>query len=85
MADTRHDVVTDWDVTPTLKPYGRTCQCSGCSLYFTGVTPFDRHFMGIGKRCRTPEEMLAIGMTANKHGVWATGTSKRQHDAENEE
>lgn len=82
MTTTRQDVVIDWDVTPVLKPGGRTCECTVCGLFFTGVTPFDRHFLGEGKRCRTPQEMLSIGMTSNRHGVWSTGTSKRQHDSE---
>lgn len=51
----------------------RTCQCSMCDLYFAGPTVFDKHFKNMAYQCRTPEEMEAIGMTQNEHGLWSWG------------
>lgn len=75
----------DTDVKPELRTGSRTCQCTGCSLYFSGVEPFDRHHIKDREDgdviCRTPTEMLAIGMEVGKWGVWKTGQSKKQLEA----
>ncbi len=58
---------------PILKVGGRVCECTQCGLFFAGVGPFDRHLVGWG--CRTLEQMQAVGMAANVHGVWQMGVS----------
>jgi hypothetical protein len=72
----------DTDVKPELRVGGRTCQCAECELFFTGVYPFDLHLAteddNQDLRCLTPDEMRALGMTTNKHGVWQRGTAHRR-------
>lgn len=75
----------DREAKPVLKLHSPMCECAECGAFFLGVGAFDRHSLGLGERCRTAEEMLAIGMAVNRHGVWNKGTSKRQHDADSEE
>ncbi len=50
------------------------CQCAGCREYFNSTAAFDKHRTGHGaeRRCRTPEEMRAIGMSQNPQGWWVT-------------
>jgi hypothetical protein len=73
------------DTRAELRVGTRTCQCSGCGLFFTGVWPFDRHLVtdeeGGEPLCQTPEEMQQIGMVANKYGVWQYGQSKKLLEA----
>lgn len=73
----------DWDAKPELRVGGQTCECAGCGLFFTGVKPFDRHQLDDdnGVICRTETQMLAIGMVANKHGVWSYGIPKKIAEA----
>jgi len=50
-------------------------QCRGCDQYFNSNKAFDKHRVGKvghGRRCRTPEEMMAKGMSLNKAGFWIT-------------
>ena len=50
-------------------------QCPGCDHYFNSNTAFDMHRTGkhgVNRRCRTPEEMIARGMSVNKDGFWIT-------------
>lgn len=52
---------------------GRRNQCQGCKAYFNSNTPFDMHRTGdygVDRRCRTPEEMLGLGMSLNADGFW---------------
>lgn len=81
MADVEfHIKAMDTDVKAELKVGGRTCECTGCHHFFTGLAPFDRHQIS-GEDdvyCRTPDEMRAIGMVQNKHRVWQYGQSKEQ-------
>jgi len=52
---------------------GRRNQCQGCKEYFNSDRPFDKHRIGehgVNRRCRTPEEMIALGMSLNKDGFW---------------
>lgn len=54
---------------------GQRNQCRGCSQYFNSNTAFDKHRhgkVGHGRRCLTPEEMMAKGMSLNKAGFWIT-------------
>lgn len=52
---------------------GNRNQCQGCKQYFNSVTAFDKHRVGehgVDRRCRTPEEMTALGMLINHAGFW---------------
>lgn len=52
--------------------------CTVCHRTFTSTPAGDKHRTGShvnGRRCRTDEEMLALGMGQNKRGYWV---SKRQ-------
>jgi hypothetical protein len=54
---------------------GSRNQCQGCKQYFNSVTAFDKHRVGehgVDRRCRTPEEMTALGMFVNHAGFWIT-------------
>jgi hypothetical protein len=54
---------------------GKRNQCQGCKEYFNSNTPFDKHRTGeygVNRRCRTPEEMLSLGMSLNADGFWIT-------------
>jgi len=54
---------------------GQRNQCRGCNQYFNSNAAFDKHRVGDfehGRRCRTPEEMIAKGMCLNKDGFWIT-------------
>jgi hypothetical protein len=48
------------------------CHCSVCHLTFMSVSGFDKHRVGpVGQtRCRTPEELTAVGMEPNESGHW---------------
>lgn len=51
------------------------CRCPTCGKNFRSVAAFDRHRTGqhgINRRCRTSDEMLAIGMVCNARGTWVT-------------
>ena len=48
-------------------------QCSGCKEYFNSTGAFEKHRTGqhgVDRRCRTPEEMQAIGMILRPDGFW---------------
>ena len=48
-------------------------QCGRCSEYFNSIGAFEKHRTGqhgVDRRCRTTEEMTAIGMSLNKDGFW---------------
>jgi hypothetical protein len=52
---------------------GKRNQCQGCKAFFNSNTPFDMHRTGeygVDRRCRTPEEMLSLGMSVNADGFW---------------
>jgi hypothetical protein len=54
---------------------GSRNQCQSCKQYFNSVTAFDKHRIGehgVNRRCRTPEEMTALGMLVNHAGFWIT-------------
>lgn len=54
---------------------GQRNQCRGCDQYFNSNKAFDKHRRGDyehGRRCLTPEEMMAKGMSLNKAGFWIT-------------
>ena len=83
-----HLVDSDKSVKAELRVGSRTCQCTVCDLFFTGEASFDRHLSGQDEGnsdCRSPLQMLAIGMTQNVHGVWQFGKSKKQLEREAEE
>lgn len=52
---------------------GQKNQCRGCSQYFNSNRAFDKHRTGHyehGRRCLTPDEMIAKGMSLNAAGFW---------------
>ena len=54
---------------------GNRNQCQSCKQYFNSNTAFDKHRTGehgYKRRCRTPEEMTALGMLVNHAGFWIT-------------
>ena len=58
-----------------MKLSGNKNQCSSCDVYFNSNTAFDMHRTGkhgLNRRCRTPEEMLALGMFINIYGYWVS-------------
>lgn len=55
-------------------------QCPTCQKYFNSTTAFHKHRTGdFGKdrRCRTTEEMEAIGMSMKDDGFWITEKNTR--------
>ncbi len=64
-----------------MKLTGNRCQCAGppfagCGEYFNSTAAFDRHRAGsyspMQRRCLTPDEMRAAGMSRNEAGFWIT-------------
>lgn len=54
---------------------GSRNQCQSCKQYFNSNTAFDKHRTGEhgrNRRCRTVEEMTALGMLLNNAGFWIT-------------
>jgi len=52
-------------------------QCRVCNAYFNSGHGFEKHRTGqhgVDRRCMTPEEMLAKGMSLNADGFWITKT-----------
>lgn len=63
---------------------GQRNQCPSCLLYFRSNASFDKHRTGeFGKnrRCRTVEEMQAIGMAQNAGGWWVTALNPKFAEA----
>lgn len=58
-----------------MKLTGNRNQCQSCKEYFNSNTAFDKHRTGEhgrNRRCRTPQEMTALGMLVNSAGFWIT-------------
>ena len=57
-----------------MKLTGDHCQCPSCGQYFNSTYAFDYHRYGdYGKylrKCRTLDEMRAIGMVLTNKGLW---------------
>lgn len=56
-----------------VKLTGSRNQCSGCWRIFTSNSAFDKHrtgAYGVDRRCRTDDEMIAIGMFKGGDGFW---------------
>jgi hypothetical protein len=64
------------ETRPSLRVGSGVSERGGCGERFKSVTGFDRHRVGPGeaRRCLTPDEMRARGMTLNAHGQWITET-----------
>jgi hypothetical protein len=68
---------------------GDHCQCRGCGEYFNSTYAFDMHRTGEytheppkdGRRCLTPDEMHAKGMTENAGGWWISARSSWTGDS----
>lgn len=59
----------------TMRLTGSRNQCQGCKQYFNSNTAFDLHRTGehgVDRRCRTTEEMTALGMLLNNANFWIT-------------
>jgi len=58
-----------------VKLTGNRNQCQGCKQYFNSNSAFDKHRTGehgVNRRCRTPDELTALGMLVNHAGFWIT-------------
>ena len=62
------------DAKPHLPIGSALCLCTVCGEHFRSPTGFDRHRTGPveARRCLTPEEMAARGMSRNARGYWIT-------------
>lgn len=60
------------DITARRKLTGARCRCGACGFYFNSIGAFDRHRAGppTNRRCLSPAEMVARGMTTNDTGFW---------------
>lgn len=71
-----------------MKPLkGNRNQCPTCNEYFNSTTAFQKHRVGEfekNRRCRTPEEMLEIGMEKKPDGFWVGSKDNRFKGVENE-
>lgn len=69
-----------------MKLRGFRNQCQGCKEYFNSNYSFDLHRVGRpggeDRRCRTPEELTAIGWLKNKAGFWITGSKPKDLNKE---
>lgn len=56
-------------------------QCPGCGELFNSGRAFDKHRTGSiarnERRCMTPKEMKAEGMSKNEGGWWVTDANSR--------
>lgn len=66
------------------------CSCRKCGAGFNSTAAFDKHRIGSprqprdpvnapDRRCRTPEEMLAIGMAVNGRGRYVTSLNSSRN------
>lgn len=57
-----------------MKLTGNRNQCQVCKQYFNSSNAFTKHRTGDfnNRRCRTPDEMRAMGMVLPDHGFWVT-------------
>ncbi len=68
-------------------------QCAGCGEFFNSTTAFDKHRTGpfgrasgpSQRRCMTPDEMRAIGMTRPHHGFWISEPMSAEEKRRREE
>lgn len=65
---------------PALTVGSRACQCAVCAALFNSLTAFERHRTGPieQRRCLTPREMDAQGMSVNDRGFWRTSVYDRR-------
>jgi hypothetical protein len=60
---------------------GNRNQCQSCKQYFNSNFSFDKHRTGehgVNRRCRTPEEIAALGMSLNEDGFWISEKYKER-------
>ena len=59
-----------------MLPHGTDkCRCPACGLYFNSTFAFDSHRIGrvtSGRRCRSGDELLAMGWSQSQTGHWIT-------------
>ena len=74
----------------SVKLTGDHNECAGCGELFNSTAAFDRHRTGsfgfhgkgVTRRCLTPAEMLAKGMSKNATGWWVTELGGRPRPQE---
>lgn len=63
------------------KPSG--CECTGCGLFFSGMTAFDKHRIGSyqpnTRRCMNASEMLGAGLVL-RNDVWGLPITEEQRE-----
>lgn len=67
---------------------GNRNQCGSCREYFNSNGAFEKHRTGqhgVDRRCRTPEEMRAIGMILRPDGFWIGEKMKGYRGKESED
>lgn len=60
---------------------GDRSQCAACGLLFTSSSSFDKHRTGsyaAGRRCKTTNELRAIGFEPNERGHWRKALTDEQ-------
>lgn len=65
---------TPAEASQHLTPGSGVCQCAACGAFFRSPSAFFRHRTGPveARRCLTPAEMSATGMSQNTRGLWIT-------------
>jgi hypothetical protein len=66
----------------TRKLTDSRCQCSGCGEYFNSDTAFDMHRIGrfgVDRRCMSPDEMRAAGMSKNAADWWISESAETRN------
>jgi hypothetical protein len=65
------NIETFMPIIPKLA--GQQSRCIACGLLFTSTNSFDQHRTGsytTGRRCKTTDELRAIGFEPNARGLW---------------
>jgi len=65
---------------------GNRNQCGSCRQYFNSVGAFEAHRTGkfnVDRRCRTVDEMKAIGMILRDDGFWIREKMKNYREKPN--
>jgi len=69
-------------ITPRLPRGSHRCQCSNCRERFNSVKAFDLHRRGtpgVDRRCLSPDDMRAAGMSQIEGGWWISRADPRRH------
>jgi len=59
-----------------MKLTGDRCLCKTCGEHFNSTRAFDKHrtetYAQLSRRCLSPDEMRALGVSQNAAGFWIT-------------